>query len=108
LIWFAVYAALVAATLVALVQVRSNRLDAWNRPETQARWRQFLLDEQQRSKQTGPVRRRPVTSEAPADVILLRDHFAAVAGGIVGTGTFLFAFLALLVRGSVKRRNSIS
>jgi hypothetical protein len=102
LLCLAAYLASLGAVLVALVQVRAVRLRAWSRPETQALWREFQAAEQERwEHQTGPVRRRPAQADAPADVILLRDHFAAVIGGIVATGTFLFGFLVLLIRGSL-------
>ena len=104
LFWLTAYLASLILVVAVLVRVRANRLEAWGRPETQARWREFQAGEQKRwDDATGPVRRRPAKGDASADVILLRDHFGAVAGGIVATGTFLFCFLVVLVRGSLAK-----
>jgi hypothetical protein len=100
LIFFAAYLVSLVAAIAALMHARSVRLADWNQSETHARWHEFQAAERKQwEDQTGPVRRRPAGGDAPADVILLRDHFGAVAGGIVTTGTFLFVFLALLLRG---------
>ncbi|HUY34776.1 MAG TPA: hypothetical protein VMV69_18670 [Pirellulales bacterium] len=109
LCWLAAYLASLGAVVSLLVQTRASRLQAWGRPETQARWREFQAGERKQwDDQTGPVRRRPAQAGAPADVILLRDHFGAVVAGIVATGTFLFAFVAILLRGSVAKRDAAS
>ncbi|HEV3025446.1 MAG TPA: hypothetical protein VGX76_23405 [Pirellulales bacterium] len=105
LICLAVYAALLVAVMATLIHARSVRLADWSQSETQARWREFQTAERKQwENQSGPVRRRPANTDAPADVILLRDHFGAVAGGIVATGTFLFVFLVLLIRGRMAAR----
>jgi hypothetical protein len=102
LFWVAAYLVSLIVVIVVLVRVRSSRLEAWSRPETQARWREFQAGERKRwDDATSPVRRRPAKGDASADVILLRDHFGAVAIGIVATGTFLFCFVAVLARGSL-------
>ncbi|HEV3003697.1 MAG TPA: hypothetical protein VGX78_04520 [Pirellulales bacterium] len=105
LICLAVYAALLAAVMATLMHARNVRLADWSQSETQARWREFQAAERKQwEDQSGPVRRRPVNTDAPADVILLRDHFGAVTGGIVATGTFLYVFLVLIIRGSLATR----
>jgi hypothetical protein len=103
--WLAAYLVALFAVIVVLVRVRTGRLEAWGRPEEQARWREFQAGERRRwDEQTGPVRRRPAKGDAPADVILLRDHFVAVAIGIAATGTFLFGFLVVMLRGSLAKK----
>jgi len=102
LFWLAAYLVWLIVVIAVLVGVRASRLEAWSRPETQARWREFQAGEEKRwGDATSPVRRRPAKGDASADVILLRDHFAAVAIGIITTGTFLFGFVAVLLRGSL-------
>lgn len=98
--WLGGYLISMASIACALLYARESIVARLSSPQERERW-QSWREAADKHDQTGPVQRRPITSDEPPSLVLLRDHF----GGIVATslliGSFLYGFLLLIVRGSL-------
>jgi hypothetical protein len=97
-LWIAGYLACMATIVGSLMYARQATLAGLGRPEAQAQWK---ADVERLSTPAGPVQRRASKSPEPPGLVLMRDHFPAIVGTSLAIGSFLFAFLAVTIRGSL-------
>jgi anti-sigma factor RsiW len=107
MIWSLGYLAVMAAIVAALVVARRRVVATLDRPEARAQWRKWKEQTARPADASHPTQRRPVTSDEPPALILMRDRFAAIVVTTVLIGSFLFAFLAFVVRGAFRGGRSI-
>lgn len=107
IVWLAGYLAVMGGLVACLVHLRGEAIADLERPEVLAQWQAWKAETQRLSRAGGPVSRRPVTSEEPPALVLLRDNFPAVVATSLLAASFLFGFLAFVARGSLahKRRS---
>ena len=79
---------------------RQRVIDSLGSPEALAQWRAFAEETRKEPVPGQAVERRPVKSDEPPALVLMRDHFGAIAGTSLLIGSFVYAFLAFLVLGS--------
>jgi hypothetical protein len=96
--WLLAYVAAMSAVVAALVVARGRVVATLDTPEARQRWQQWK--EETRRKSDGPIQRRPVRSDEPPALILLRDRFPAIVATSVLICSFLFAFLGFAARGA--------
>ncbi len=101
LLWLIAYLATMAALFVGLVFVRGRVVATLSSPESLADWQRWKDETQRESGTThvGPVQRKPVKSDEPPALILMRDYFAAILAVALLIGSFLFGFLMIVARG---------
>ena len=97
--WLLSYLAAMSAVVAALLVARGRVIGALGTPEARQKWQQWK--EETRRESTGPIQRRPVRSDEPPALILMRDRFPAVVASSVLICSFLFAFLAFAARGAL-------
>ena len=68
-------------------------------PESVAAWRQWAEETRRPVVPGESVERRPVKSDEPPALILMRDHFGSVQTVSLVIGTFVFCFLGFLGHG---------
>jgi len=95
---------MVAAILVGLRVARERVIANMSDPETIAAWRAWAEETRKAPQDEQPVARRPVKSDEPPSLILMRDHFVVVQVVSVAIGSFLFAFLGFLGYGIWQQR----
>lgn len=101
--WLLAYLAAMTLVVAGLIVVRQRTLARLGTPQARRQWQQWK--QQTAQQQTaGPVRRRPVTSDEPPALVLLRDRFVAIVVTTVMICSFLFAFLAFAARGAAGSR----
>jgi hypothetical protein len=107
-LWLAAYLLCVTAIVWSLQVARRRVLDAGRTNLARQNW-QAWKDEvaRQQSQENVPVRRQVPQSEEPPATLLLRDHYAVVLTACVVVGSFLFWFVAFIVRGVVTTRPRI-
>lgn len=100
-LWLIAYLATMTGLVTGAVLVRNRTVADLSRPESLAQWRQWKEDTQRQNAdpKSSPVARKPVKSEEPPALILLRDYFAAILGVALLVGSFLFGFLMVVIRG---------
>lgn len=89
-----------------LVDVRSRVLNDATQTQTTKDWQDWKAAVQRGEASLGPVARRPLKSDEPPAVVLMRDHFPAVA---IGCGVFLsltYLFFAIAVTGMFASRSA--
>ncbi|HVX14246.1 MAG TPA: hypothetical protein VHC22_23875 [Pirellulales bacterium] len=101
-VWLVAYAALMAGLVAGLVIVRRRVLAALDTPAARAEWQAWKEQTAREQHQAVPVRRRPVTSDEPPALILLRDRFPVIVVTSLVIGSFLFAFLAFVMQGAFR------
>ena len=95
-----IYATAMALMVWGLCVAQKRVIATLGSPEALAEWRAFA---EETRKPPGPgeaVQRRPVKSDEPPSLVLMRDHFIAIAATSLLIGSFVYAFLAFLVLGS--------
>lgn len=103
-IWLG-YLAVAAATLGSLVAARSWAISELGSPAALAEWQRWRDDETARQGEpSAGVQRRPPKSDQPPTLILLRDHFAAVAVSTLLVTSFLYGFFVVIARGVARDR----
>ena len=102
IVWLLAYAAVMTAVVAALVVARKRVLARLDTPEARRQWQAWKEKTADEQVAAGPVRRRAVQSDEPPALILLRDHFAAIVATTVMICSFLFAFLAFVMRGALR------
>ena len=71
-------------------------------PQALAEWRQWKTETERMRDEGSAGQRRAVKSDEPPALVLMRDSFAAILAGSIAIGSFLFAFLAFIIRGSMQ------
>lgn len=102
--WFAAYIVYLGVGGWALANARSAVVAELSRPEAIDEWRNWKAETKKMSERPGSTYRRPVKSDEPPALVLLRDHFGAIQATSWAIATFLFAFGWLLVK-SRRRAN---
>ncbi|HEX7448912.1 MAG TPA: hypothetical protein VF306_15265 [Pirellulales bacterium] len=102
--WLAGWLVVMTAIVASLWLVRGRVVDDLSRPEKIAQWRAWRAETERQDPSAGPVRRRTAQGDEPPALVLLRDHFGAIAATTVLMGSFLFAFLAFIIHGLVRGR----
>lgn len=101
--WFVGYVALLLATVWGLTRVREWTLRELSTPAANQSWQDWKQAESQRQAQTDePVRRRIPRSGEPPALILMRESFPVIVVTCGAMATFLYGFLVVLVRGSLR------
>lgn len=90
-----------ALMLFALGEWRSREVEFWNKPGELPKWQQWKAETERMSKASGPVQRRPVKTDEPPSLILMRDYFGVIVAVSILVVTVLFGFVAFVIRGSV-------
>ena len=86
LAWLAGWLLLMAGGGWLLADLRARSLEEGAQTEARQEWQTWKEAVERGDAQLGPVARRPLKSDEPPAVVLLRDHFAAVA---VACGVFV-------------------
>jgi hypothetical protein len=97
--WLAGWTLLMAGGGWLLADLRDRVLDAGAQAEARQEWQTWKEAVERGDAQLGPVARRPLKSDEPPAVVLLRDHFAAVAAGCGVFVSLTYLFLAVTVTG---------
>lgn len=99
--WLLAYLAAMTLVAAGLVILRQRTVAGLDTPEARRQWQAWKQEASDEHKAAGPVRRRPIRSDEPPALVLLRDHFAAIVATTLMICSFLFAFLAFVASGSV-------
>jgi len=106
-LWLIAYLATMIGLVTGAVLVRNRTVADLSRPESLAEWKKWKVDTQRQNvdPKSSPVARKPVESDEPPALILLRDYFVAILGVALLVGSFAFGFMMVIVRGvwSAKR-----
>ena len=97
---FAIYLVVMFLMVWGLRFARQRVIDSLGSPEALAQWRAFAEETRKEPAPGQAVQRRPVKSDEPPALVLMRDHFMAIAVTSLLIGSFVYAFLAFLVLGS--------
>jgi hypothetical protein len=101
-----VYLLLAALLLGGLWQARDDTIRRLDSQAARAAWLDWQSDARRQNEQSGaPVQRRIARTDEPPLLVLLRDHFPAVAAVSLIVFTALYAFAALIVRGMLQGRS---
>ena len=103
---FALYLVAMLLMLWGLRLARQRVIESLGSPEALAEWRAFAEETRKEPVPGQAVERRPVKSDEPPSLVLMRDHFVAIASTSLLIGSFVYAFLAFLVLGSWRARPS--
>jgi hypothetical protein len=91
------YVLVSAAAVGGLMALRASVLAQESSPAAIESWQRWKAESQRSSREAGPVARRPVTSNEPPGLILLRDYFAKVAGAVLVIISGIFGFLVIVL-----------
>lgn len=104
--WFFAGALVVLLASWWLWHVRSRVIAELSSAQSRAAWQDWKDYTRRLADRSGPVARRPVQSDEPPALVLLRDHFLAVTAGCLVVLTALVGFLAFVVRGMLRGGDS--
>ncbi len=96
-----IYLVTMAAMVWGLFAARQTVLADLGSAESLREWQKWKAESQ--TKKDSPVARRPTKADEPPALTLFRDYFVAIVVTAVAVGSFLFAFLTMLVRGVMRR-----
>ncbi|HVW36495.1 MAG TPA: hypothetical protein VHB99_04290 [Pirellulales bacterium] len=99
LLWLAAYAIVMAALAATLLYARQQVVAQLSSPQALADWQAWKAETERQAKQPVASARRPVRSDEPPALVLLRDHFAPIMAMSLTVASFLFGFMMLVVRG---------
>lgn len=99
LLWLTAYAIVMAALAATLLYARRQVVAQLSTPQALADWQAWKAETERQAQQRGASARRPVRSDEPPALVLLRDHFAPIVAMSLTVATFLFGFTMLVVRG---------
>lgn len=102
LLWLLGYLAAMTAVVVGLAVARGRVVATLSTPEARQQWRAWKEQAARRKTAAGPIERRPIASDEPPALVLLRDHFPAIVVSTFLIVSFLFAFLAFAARGAFR------
>jgi hypothetical protein len=103
-LWSFAYLAVMAAVVAGLAVARQRVLATLDTPQARQEWREWMEHTARQQDLGGPVQRRPVRSEEPPAVILLRDRFPVIVVTTVMIGSFLIGFLVFVAKGAFQSR----
>jgi hypothetical protein len=92
----AAYLITIVAILWGLRQARESVIARMGDEQTVAAWQDWAEETRRPIEPGQTVERRPVKSDEPPALILMRDHFGSVQLVSLLIGSFVFAFLAFL------------
>ncbi|HEY2841860.1 MAG TPA: hypothetical protein VGJ26_22060, partial [Pirellulales bacterium] len=101
---FALYLAVMFLMVWGLRTAQQRVIVSLGSPEALAEWRTFAAETRKAPVPGQAIERRPVKSDEPPSLVLMRDHFIAIAVTSLSIGSFVYAFLAFLVLGSWRSR----
>ncbi len=105
LLCLVVYLLVASAIVWAMVEMRRRVIARLDNPSAREQWRQWKEEvAKQNDNEEVPVKRRVPRGDEPPALVMLRDHFPAVLGGVLVVATFLLGFLAFLLRGIFSSR----
>ena len=102
MLWLAAYLIVMAALAAGLVITRRQVVAQLSSPKARADWQAWKAETQRQAERPGLPARRPARGDEPPALVLLRDHFGAIMAMSLTLGTFMFGFLAMIVRGAVR------
>jgi hypothetical protein len=105
-IWLLAYVATMALLFVGLRGAREKVISWMGNPESLAAWRDWAEETRRPLEPGQPVARRPVKSDEPPFLILMRDHFGAVQAVSLAISSFLFAFMGFVGHGLWTQRHA--
>ncbi len=91
-----------------LYAVRGRVIVAFNAPAAVEAWQQWKTRTEELSERPGPVERRTVKVNEPPLLLIFRDHFRAVLLVSAAIGSFVYYFVAMLIRGHRRAQKSTS
>lgn len=106
LLWSIAYLAMTAVVVWGLRSAREAVIAQMSAPEAKQAWGEWRGETERPPEPGLPVARRPVQSDEPPALILMRDHFPVIMGVTLLIGSFLFAFLGFLGRGIWHQRQT--
>lgn len=104
-LWLVAYLLTMVAILWGLQYGRAMVIDRLGNPESVAAWRDWAAETRRPADAEHPIERRPVKSDEPPALILMRDHIGSVRAVSLVIGTFLFGFLGFLGHGIWSQRH---
>ena len=104
LLWFVLYAAVLAAVTGAIVKARREVTAIYGTSEAQSEWDAWRSDAKDMALGAGPVKRREPKSLEPPALVLMRDHFAACLALALLLSTVLFGTFMYFIRGALTSR----
>lgn len=93
------YVVYMALVMFGLGRARQIVLDEYSTPQAQEQWRQWKRETERQAQQPEGPARRAVGIVEPPGLVLMRDRFGTITLGTVLTATFVFVFMAFIVRG---------
>jgi len=91
------YVLVSSAAVGGLAALRARVLAQESSPAAVESWQRWKAESERVSREGGPVSRRPVTSDEPPALILLRDYFANVVGAVMIIISGIFGFLLIVL-----------
>ncbi|HEV7221818.1 MAG TPA: hypothetical protein VGN42_03900 [Pirellulales bacterium] len=102
-LWLIAYVGLLAIVSTSLVYVRRQKVAELSSPQALADWQAWKAETERQAGLPGLPSRRPVHSDEPPTLILLRDHFGVVLTMSLTVASCLFGFLMFVIRGAQRQ-----
>jgi hypothetical protein len=100
IIAFAFYLVAMALAVWGLRAAQQRVIASLGSEEALAEWRAFAEETRKKPAPGQAIERRPVKSDEPPALVLMRDHFIAILATSLVIGSFVYAFLTFLILGS--------
>lgn len=101
--WVVGYVVLVTAIVLGLLETRQRVLATMSGADSRDEWQQWR---DAASDAEGPVRRAVPKGSEPPGLVMMRDHFAIIAVAAVVLSSVLYGFIALVVGGMLRNRET--
>jgi len=98
----AIYLAVMALMVWGLRVAQQRVIETLGSEKALAEWRAFAEETRRPPPGQQPVLRRPVKSDEPPSLVLMRDHFIAILATSLLIGSFVYAFLLFLLWGTTR------
>lgn len=99
------YVATTAVVLCALWIMRGRVMASLGTDRATSQWQEWTAETARLSREATPFTRREQKAQEPPMLILLRDHFTAVAVSTLPAMTIFYWFLTAAIRGSLRTRS---
>jgi hypothetical protein len=94
------YLAAMGIVFWLLLLARQRVIATLDNPAARAQWQAWKEQvEKEQGDPNNPVRRRAPAGDEPPGLVLMRDHFAAVASLGLLISTLIFGFIVLVLQG---------